>query len=384
MPVNGRNDGKCDELYDWGGAIMDSEELKYWLWWNRVPGIGPARFNKLLKEFGTMKAAWSASNQNLQLLIGEKVWLDMQTVQKTWDPEKEIVKAHHLGIRFYLYSEPDYPSALKKISNPPPVLYVLGSFEYGDDIAVAIVGTRNPTPSGVVNARELSVQLTRQGLTIVSGMARGIDSEAHKGALEAGGRTVAVLGCGIDIPYPPENEYLMKEIADRHGAVISEFSLGTKPLAANFPARNRIISGLSLGVVVVEATQDSGSLITAGFALEQGREVFAVPGNIGNDGSKGPHRLIRQGAKLVENYQDILEELAIPQLSPGEMTHGNYVAGSELEEKIISVMSREPLHIDQIVRLTKLASAQVNSVLIQLELGGIVKRFPGQMYLRVK
>ena len=246
------------------------------------------------------------------------------------------------------------------------------------------MGTRNPTPAGIFNARELSVQLTRQGLTIVSGMARGIDSEAHKGALEAGGRTVAVLGCGIDIPYPPENEYLMKEISDHHGAVISEFPLGTKPLATNFPARNRIISGLSLGVVVVEATQDSGSLITAGFALEQGREVFAVPGNIGNDGSKGPHRLIRQGAKLVENYQDILEELAIPQLSPGEMANGNYVAGSELEEKIISAMSREPLHIDQIVRQTKLASAQVNSALVQLELGGVVKRFPGQMYLRVK
>ena len=363
---------------------MDNEELKYWLWWNRVPGIGPARFYKLLKEFGTVKAAWSASTKNLQLLIGEKVWLDMQTIQKKWEPEKEIIKAHHLGIRFYLYSEPDYPSALKKISNPPPVLYALGGFEYGDDIAVAIVGTRNPTPAGIFNARELSVQLTRQGLTIVSGMARGIDSEAHKGALEAGGRTVAVLGCGIDIPYPPENEYLMKEISDHHGAVISEFPLGTKPLATNFPARNRIISGLSLGVVVVEATQDSGSLITAGFALEQGREVFAVPGNIGNDGSKGPHRLIRQGAKLVENYQDILEELAIPQLSPGEMANGNYVAGSELEEKIISAMSREPLHIDQIVRQTKLASAQVNSALVQLELGGVVKRFPGQMYLRVK
>ena len=362
---------------------MDSEELKYWLWWNRVPGVGPARFYKLLKEFGTMKEAWSAPAQNLQSLIGEKVWLDLQTVQKTWDPEKEILQAHYLGIRFYLYSEADYPQPLKKITNPPPVLYALGGFEYGDDIAVAIVGTRNPTPSGIFTARELSVQLTRQGLTIISGMARGIDSEAHKGALEASGRTVAVLGCGIDIPYPRENENLMQQIS-RHGAVISEFPLGTKPLAGNFPARNRIISGLSLGVVVVEAAEDSGSLITAGFALEQGREVFAVPGNIGNEGSKGPHRLIRQGAKLVENHQDILEELAIPQLSSSEMIDRDFVAGTELEQKIISVMSREPLHIDQIVRGAKLTSAQVNSVLVQLELRGFVKRFPGQMYLRVK
>lgn len=362
---------------------MDSEELKYWLWWNRVPGVGPTRFYKLLTEFGTMRDAWYAPAQTLQALIGEKVWLDMQMIGKAWDPEKEILKAHHLGIRFYLFSETDYPLQLKKIINPPPVLYALGGFEYGDDIAIAIVGTRNPTPAGSYNARELSVQLTRQGLTIISGMARGIDSEAHKGALEVGGRTVAVLGCGIDISYPRENEYLMQQICS-HGAVISEFSLGTKPLATNFPARNRIISGLSLGVIVVEATEDSGSLITAGFALEQGREVFAVPGNIGNEGSKGPHRLIRQGARLVENYQDILEELAIPQLASTEITNGDFVPQTELEQKIVSVMSREPIHIDKIVRGSNLPSAQVNAGLIQLELRGIVKRFPGQMYLRVK
>lgn len=362
---------------------METEELKYWLWWNRVPGIGPTRFYKLLKEFGTMKDAWFAPSCLVQELIGEKVVKDWNDIKKNWDPDKELKKVSHLGIRCYLNIDADYPLLLKKIASPPPVLYAFGGFEYGDDIAIAIVGTRTPTPTGTFNAREISTQLTRQGLTIISGMARGIDSEAHKGALDSNGRTIAVLGSGLDIPYPPENEYLMQKIAE-HGAVVSEFPLGTKPLAANFPARNRIISGLGLGVVVVEAAQDSGSLITAGFALEQGREVFAVPGNIGNEVSKGPHRLIRQGAKLVETYQDILEELAIPELSFTEMKNIEIFDVTELERKVILVMNREPLHVDQIVRNSKLASAQVNSVLIQLELRGIVKRFPGQMYLRVK
>lgn len=363
--------------------LMEIEELKYWLWWNRVPGVGPTRFYKLLEEYGSMVDAWQAPPQLLQAIIGEKALIGWQEIKRTWDPEQELRKADHLGICFYCYSDTGYPQLLKKIANPPPVLYVAGGFEYGDDIAVAIVGTRSPTPAGVFNARELASELTRQGLTIISGMARGIDSEAHKGALDVNGRTVAVLGCGLDIPYPPENKVLMRHIVE-HGAVISEFPLGTQPLAANFPARNRIISGLSLGVVVVEAAQDSGSLITAGFALEQGREVFAVPGNIGNSGSKGPHKLIRQGAKLVETCQDILTELAIPQLSATEIDTMAFDSPNELERKVVAVMSREPLHIDQIVRRAELPSAQVNAVLVQLELKGSVKRFPGQMYLRVK
>jgi DNA processing protein len=362
---------------------MEIEELKYWLWWNRVPGVGPTRFYKLLEEYGSMVDAWQAPPQFLQAIIGEKALTGWQEIKKTWDPEQELRKADHLGICFYCYSDTGYPQLLKEITNPPPVLYVAGGFEYGDDIAVAIVGTRSPTPAGVFNARELASELTRQGLTIISGMARGIDSEAHKGALDVNGRTVAVLGCGLDIPYPPENKVLMQHIVE-HGAVISEFPLGTQPFATNFPARNRIISGLSLGVVVVEAAQDSGSLITAGFALEQGREVFAVPGNIGNSGSKGPHKLIRQGAKLVETYQDILTELAIPQLSAAEINTMVFDSPNELERKVVAVMSREPLHIDQIVRRAELPSAQVNAVLVQLELKGSIKRFPGQMYLRVK
>ncbi|MCL6588550.1 MAG: DNA-processing protein DprA [Firmicutes bacterium] len=362
---------------------MESDELKYWLWWNRVPGIGPARFYKLLEEFGSMKNAWLASWLELKPLLGDKLIQSLQETKENWDPELELKRIYQNGFRIYCFLDQDYPSALKKISNPPPVLYAWGGFKYGDDLALAIVGTRNPTPSGAYNAKELAAGLSRQGLTIVSGMARGIDSESHRGALEAKGRTIAVLGCGLDIPYPPENESLMREIA-ANGVVISEFPLGTEPFGKNFPARNRIISGLSLGVVVVEAAHDSGSLITAGFALEQGREVFAVPGNIGNESSKGPHKLIRQGAKLVENYQDILEGLAIPHLSVSEIACAQLDNLSEIEQRVIRVMSREPAHIDQILRRTDLASAQLNSTLVQLELKGIVKHFPGQLYLRVK
>ena len=362
---------------------MESEELRYWLWWNRIPGVGPTRFFKLLENFGTMKDAWMAGEDQLAPIIGAKALTGYKQTRTDWDPDLELKKAHHFGFRIFCLPDPEYPPNLKRIPDPPPVLYGWGNFDYGDDIAVAIIGTRNPTPSGAFTAKDLAMQLSSQGLTIVSGMARGIDSQAHRGALEMSGRTIAVLGSGLDKPYPMENGPLMEKIA-RQGMVFSEFPLGTEPYAKNFPARNRIISGLSLGVVVVEAAQDSGSLITAGFALEQGRDVFAVPGNIENDRSKGPHKLIRQGAKLVENYQDILTELAIPQLSKAEIQAADDQALTELERKIITVMKREPLHIDQILRLAALAPAQVSSTLTQLELRGLVKRYPGQLYLRVK
>lgn len=365
---------------------MEAEELKYWLWWNRIPGVGPVRFYKLLETFGSMKDAWNTSALELKPLIGEKVFLRLQATKRDWDPELEIKKIERYGYRVYCYTNPDYPVLLKKISDPPPVLYASGKFEYGDDVAVAIIGTRNPTPLGAHHARELAFSLSCQGLTIVSGMARGIDSEGHRGALEAGGRTIAVLGSGLDVPYPPENETLLEEIA-AHGVVVSEFPLGTEPYARNFPARNRVISGLSLGVIVVEATQDSGSLITAEFSLEQGREVFAVPGNIASESSKGPHKLIKQGAKLIENHLDVLAELAIPYLPTPALSapeEKGLEGLSEIEKRVIEVMSREPLHIDQILRRTSLTSALVSSALIQLELKGTIKRFPGQIYVKVK
>lgn len=362
---------------------MDSQELRYWLAWNRVPGVGPARFYKLLEEFGSMADAWEASAQSLQPLIGEKVLKDWRDTRAQFDVDAELRQVANQGFRLYCFTDPDYPALLKKIADPPPVLYCRGHFEYGDDVAVAVVGTRNPTPLGAFHGKELASQLSAQGLTIVSGMARGIDSEAHRGALEGGGRTIAVLGSGLDVCYPRENRELMDKIAAR-GGVISEFPLGTQPLAKNFPARNRIISGLSLGVVVVEATDDSGSLITAEFALEQGRDVFAMPGNIDNEGSKGPHKLIRQGAKLVETYRDILDDLALPYLAMEEIRSAGTEGLTPAEAQVYQNLTREPVHIDGITRATGLGTAQVNSVLIQLELKGLVKNFPGQLYLKVR
>ncbi|HEX7714403.1 MAG TPA: DNA-processing protein DprA [Bacillota bacterium] len=361
---------------------MEVEEIQYWLRWNRVSGIGPFRFYKLLEHFGSMKDAWNAPLEEVNPIIGSKAEAALAE-SRNWDPQVELDKIARLGFGIYCQADPGYPSLLKQISDPPPVLYVNGSFQYGDDIALAVVGTRTPSPLGAHHARELAYNLGKQGLTIVSGMARGIDAEGHRGAMAAGARTIAVLGCGLNIAYPPEHRELMDAIA-QNGAVISEFPLGTEPLATNFPARNRIISGLSLGVVVVEAAQDSGSLITAGFALEQGREVFAMPGNIGNEGSRGPHKLIRQGAKLIEDYRDILSELAIPHLSAPELAAAGVEQFSNIEQQVLAVMSREPLHIDQILRRLDLVSSQLSAILLQLEMKGAVKRFPGQLYLRIK
>lgn len=362
---------------------MDKEELGYWLAWNRVPGIGPARFYKLLDEFGNMADAWNASSQSLQVLIGAKGFKSWQETRKQLEIDAELRQAEQKGFRIYCFSDPAYPGLLKKIPDPPPVLYCRGCFEHDDDVAVAVVGTRNPTPVGAFHSKKLASQLSAQGLTIISGMARGIDSEAHRGALESGGRTIAVLGSGLDVCYPKENRELMEKIA-ASGAVISEFPLGTPPLAKNFPARNRIISGLSLGVIVVEASEDSGSLITADFALEQGREVFAMPGNVDSEGSKGPHKLIRQGAKLIETYRDVLSELILPYLAEEEIKNTETHGLTPAEAEVYQNLTREPVHIDEITRATGLGTAQISSILIQLELEGLVKKFPGQLYLKLR
>lgn len=361
---------------------MEEQELIYWLTWNQVPGVGAVRFNKLLEEFGTMEQAWQAKPEQLQPIIGARA-LAQRSQVKVVNGERELKQARVRGIRIYTVQAPDYPAQLRKISDPPPVLFCRGDLHHGDEVSVAIVGTRQPTPMGAYLGKQLAQDLAGQGLVIISGMARGIDAEAHWGALEAGGRTIAVLGCGVNLCYPKENAELMEKIIAQ-GAVVSEFPLGTPPLASNFPARNRIISGLSLGVLVVEATDDSGSLITAGFALEQGREVFAVPGSIGSEGSKGPHKLIRQGAKLVETARDVLEELAIPVLDQVEMKGNATELVNQEEIGVYQCLTREPVHIDQITRLTRFGSAQVNAALVQLELKGVVKSFPGQLYMKLK
>ena len=279
-----------------------------------------------------------------------------------------------------------YPELLRAIHDPPAVLYCDGSVEPGDRQAVAIVGSRQATPYGLRITETLAGELSALGFTILSGFARGIDAAAHRAALAAGGRTIAVLGCGLDVDYPPGHASLHAEIAGS-GAVLTEFAPGTPPRATNFPRRNRIISGLALGVVVVEAAEDSGSLITARLALEQGREVFAVPGPIDVPTSQGPHGLLKQGATLVETVDDIVEEL-LPQLDRPLQTLKTepiaalpeHVELSPSERTVLEVMSREPLHLDDLTERSRLTTPAVAAILLGLELKALVKQLPGQRY----
>ena len=284
-----------------------------------------------------------------------------------------------------------YPAWLRAIADPPAALYCNGRIELHDRQAVAIVGARKATPYGLQITETLARELSGAGFTIVSGLARGIDAAAHRAALEAGGRTIAVLGCGLDVTYPPEHGRL-REAITANGAVLTEFPVGTPPKPAHFPQRNRIISGLSLGVVVVEAAEDSGSLITARLALEQGREVFAVPGSIDAPLSQGPHGLIKQGAKLVETVDDIVEELlpqielplALPSPRRGEGKFSPPRGLAEVEQSMLAVMSRDPLHLDDLTERSGLTPAAVAGILLGLELKDVVRQLPGQRYYRLR
>jgi len=277
------------------------------------------------------------------------------------------------------WDDEEYPPNLKEIYDPPPLLYVLGSLIPQDRRAVAIVGSRYPTTYGQMFAERIALGLSQRGITLVSGLARGIDSSAHRGALTAGGRTIGVLGCGIDIIYPPENRKLFDQVAAQ-GAILSEFPLGTPPDSDHFPIRNRVISGISLGVVVVEATLRSGSLITARFALDQGREVFAVPGNADSARSAGTNRLIREGAKLVTQAEDILEEISIA--SPPALEVPPRPKLTDEEAKIFSILGPQSMHVNQVIALSALSSAQVSVTLLSLELAGHIKQLPGMRFIK--
>jgi DNA processing protein len=296
--------------------------------------------------------------------------------------ESEMRRARENGVRLVSFIDPVYPSRLRAIADPPPLLYVKGEILAVDERAVAIVGSRSASEYGLKVARSMGRGLASLGFTVISGMARGIDGTAHQAALDAGGRTIAVLGCGVDRVYPPEYAGLSQRIS-RQGAVISEFPLGTRPVAFNFPARNRLISGLSLGVVVVEATEKSGSLITAALALEQNRDVFAVPGEVGSSRSRGTHRLIRQGAKLVESAEDIIEEVA-PQLASLEDAKPAQRAlpqqSSDDTRRIFDLLRERILHIDDVIETSGLSSAQVSQILLELELQGFLRQLPGKRY----
>lgn len=354
-------------------VVPVEEEKKYWVGFNIVPGIGPARVRMLLAHFGSLRDAWHAPSEELRAAGLDKRSLEnLLLYRRRIDLDREMERLARAKVQVLTWEDPEYPQRLKQIANPPFVLYVRGSLVPEDEWAIAVVGTRRPTPYGREAARTIASELARQGITVVSGLALGIDTEAHQAALEAGGRTIAVLGSGFRYLYPARNRELARRIV-AHGAVVTEYALDVRPEPANFPPRNRIISGLALGVVVVEAGPTSGALITARFAAEQGREVFAVPGPIFNRSSLGPNLLIQEGAKLVTSVDDILEELQLTHIAAHQEAR-TALPASGLEEQILACLQEAPLHVDEIVRRTQLETAQVMSTLTLMELKGLVRQ----------
>ncbi len=358
--------------------------LKYWLGFNRVKGIGPTRLQALLDRFGTVEAAWSAKEAQLYGAgLDKRAVASMIDARRTFDLDAFVDEVERSDCDVLTWDSPDYPSLLRQISAPPPVLYVRGSFEPVDQWSVAVVGTRRLSAYGRIITQKLVSSLVANGVTVVSGLARGIDAIAHKTAVEQGGRTLAVLGSGVDHIYPPEHAPLAAQIAGGQGAIISEYPLGTAPESKNFPGRNRLISGLALGVLVVEAGARSGALITARFALEQDREVFAIPGNINSPVSKGTNRLIQQGAKLVADVEDILTELNLRQIVE-QVVAQTILPETAEEAALLTHLTAQPVHIDELIRSTGLPSGVVSSTLTMMELKGMVQQTGGMNYITLR
>jgi DNA processing protein len=359
---------------------MSEQDLRYWIGFNKVPGIGAVRLQTLLDYFGDLEAAWRASTPELRSAgLDERSVENLVQARRRLNLDAELERVARSRARVLTWADPGYPRNLREVYGPPPVLYVRGSIETQDEFAVAVVGTRRASVYGKEAARMIGDGLARAGVTVVSGLALGIDTAAHRACLDASGRTFAVLGCGVDTIYPAQNARLAAEIAER-GALVSEYALGTRPEARNFPPRNRIISGLSLGTVVVEADMGSGARITADFAAEQGRDVFSVPGNIFARGCQGTNRLIQDGAKLVCRVSDILEELNLTMV--GEQTQVRAaIPENETEAALLARLSAEPQHVDDLRRAVGLPIAQVSSTLALMELKGMVRQVGGMTYV---
>jgi DNA processing protein len=375
---------------------MYEDRLKYWMALKSIPGIGNAIFSSLVERFGSPEAVFSASVAALCSVSDMNKNIAGAIVSfPDWDSiMRQIEAMNKSGINIITFRDELYPANLLNIYDRPVFLYVKGTLRQ-EDVPVAVVGSRRASTYGKYTTERMSRELALQGVTIVSGMARGIDTSAHRGALSVSGRTIAVLGSGLDVIYPPENKNLFSDIA-QNGAVISEFPPGTEPLPFNFPARNRIISGMSYGVLVVEAGEKSGSLITARLAMEQGRDVFAIPGAIDSASSRGANSLIKQGAKLVDTIDDILEDI-LPQVEyfqPRQSIHMSDVheakppmkaekrpvAAGGVEQSIAGILLSGEMHADEIITSTNLAPAAVMSALITMELKGIIEQHPGKLF----
>ncbi len=360
---------------------MSNSDVKYWVALNNVDGLGPVHFRRLLKYFGSVERAWNATASGLKTLnFSEKLTQNFLNTQKDLDIKTRMEQLGRLGIEVVTVSSPKYPSLLKKIYDPPSVLYVRGRLQSQDELAIAVVGSRKMTRYGQEVTENLVQNLVAHGLTIVSGLAFGVDLASHQAALDAGGRVVAVLASGVDIITPTSNTFLAERILrEDRGAIVSEHPLGTKPLKHFFPVRNRIISGLALGTLVVEATEKSGTAHTARAALEQGREVFAVPGSIFSSLSTGTHRLIKDGAKLVNSVEDILEELNLGARSL-KLGAREVVPESPEEEKILKILGNDEIHVDEIIQESNLPTSSITATLTMMEMKGKVKNLGGQVY----
>ena len=349
------------------------KDIKYWVSFNAVPSIGRVRFSQLESYFNSLEDAWKADAAVLK-----KAGLDRNAIKAITEwrsrisPEEAMQKLEKYGIKAYTRHDDKYPERLKEIYDYPPLIYVRGSVIAEDEWCLAVVGTRRPTVYGRQVAEELVTELVRNKITIVSGLAKGIDTIAHRAALEAGGRTIAVTGGGLDSVYPAENAELARSII-KQGAMVSEYYPGTRPRPENFPRRNRILSGMCLGVLVIEAGKNSGALITARLALEQNREVLAVPGSILSPASIGTNQIIKEGARLVRDANDILEELNLTAVAE-QIEMKEIIPSSDTEAQLLKKLGAEPLHIDEVCRSSGMPMNVVSSTLAMMELKGMVRQ----------
>jgi len=363
---------------------LPKDELKYWLALNQISIIGPVRFQKIRDYFPDLNSAWQAgSNELTKAGIELKIAEEMISQRLKINPDLELEKIEKIDAKLITILDPTYPKLLKEIYAPAPLLYYFGNLNLDNDFPLAVVGSRKISEYGRQVTTQIVSELVTFGLTIVSGLALGIDACAHQATLKNSGKTIAILGSGLDQIYPATNRQTAQEIINNGGAVISEFPLGTPPYKSNFPQRNRIIAGLSLGTLVTEAGVKSGALITARFALEQNREIFAVPGNIYSQGSIGTNNLIRMGAKMVTAATDILEALNLKQANDFKSTK-EIIPENENEKILLELIEFEPIHVDKLAQCARLDISVINSTLAVMEMKGMIKNLGNQKYVKAR
>lgn len=359
------------------------DDKRYWVGFTLIKGIGAVRLQALIHHFGDLETAWKANPADLaEAGLGAKLVERVIQARESVDLEKISEQIARQGIQILTWDDEAYPARLREIDQPPPVLYLRGEYLPDDVFAVAIVGTRRVTPYGRQVTEEIASFLAANGITVVSGLARGVDAVAHTAALKAGGRTIGVLGSGVDRIYPPEHRALAEQMMER-GAVVSDYAPGTPPDASNFPPRNRIISGVSLAVVVIEAGETSGALITAEFAAEQGREIFAVPGSILAPQSKGTNKLIQNGAQPLLTASDLMQALNLTRMGEHKAAR-KILPSDEVEAKLLAALGEQPVHVDELGNQTGLPIEKVSATLTLMELKGMVRQVGGMHYVSIR